>query len=248
MMMDPSQWRTTRSGIAAAALKAQLLYRVRRWIPAVAIAAGIVGWGAAARAALMFDVTSAGSSVASGYTALNIPSGGSSGSATVGTVGVTLSSGTSNSGRTGRGPTPTDDLLDDMLYAVDPGGLTFTFTGLQPGTTYKFTVYSADNTSISQGDVSAFYQGSSTTPFLSGVKVVVASSSRAAAEYTGILAPLAGDTLSITSKITSGSGFLLTVVNGFELDVVPEPGSLALLGLGALVFLPRRRRWNSRAC
>jgi hypothetical protein len=218
------------------------LNRVPRCFLAVTAAAATLGLAGAARAALKFDVTSGGSPAAAGYTALNVPTGGNSGSATVGTIAVTLASGTSSSARTDRAPLSGDDLLDDLIFAQDSAALTFTFTGLQAGTSYRFTVYSADKSTPTSNDISAFYLGSSTTPFLSGVKVVNEENGSAAAKYSGTFTAATSDPVIITSKTISGVTPLYTVVNGFELSVVPEPGSLALLGLGALVLLRQRRR------
>jgi hypothetical protein len=135
-----------------------------------------------------------------------------------------------------------DDLLDDLIIAQDSAALTFTFTGLQAGVPYHFVVYSADSPTPTSNDISAFYLGSSTTPFLSGVQVVDEKNGRAAAKYTGTFTPATSDPVIITSKTISGTTPLYTVVNGFELSVVPEPGSLAVLGLGSLVLLRRRRQ------
>ena len=116
----------------------------------------------------------------------------------------------------------------------------FSISGLVPNSAYEITWYSYDG----------YFDGGATTfkakagSDTSGATIVTQTISAAGT-------PTANDDMAYTGTWTSTTGTLdLTAsaviagqarVNGFEISVVPEPGSLALLGLGGLCVLRRRR-------
>ncbi|MEM6259557.1 MAG: PEP-CTERM sorting domain-containing protein [Planctomycetota bacterium] len=172
--------------------------------------------------------------------------GGSTGGVTVSVVGAQGVMGESD---LGFGAAGTGDYgsfgITDLTYNDgvfnNIGGATFitiTFSGLDDSLNY---------------DIVGFVNGGNTinntvpvTFSADGVDILTTGAATSGGSSSGTLAPAI-----ISSASTDGSGVLEVTfstnntpfgIGGLTLTAVPEPGSLALLGLGGLCVLRRRRR------
>jgi hypothetical protein len=132
------------------------------------------------------------------------------------------------------------NLYNDWLYG-SAGPMDFSISGLDANTEYEITWYSYDNNGSvaphtikatvatdTTGDTLSFTPGSSTA----------APKANDDFAFTGTWISTTG-TLNLTAGATSGTS---SRVNGFEISAVPEPTTTALLGLGGLALILRRRK------
>lgn len=146
-------------------------------------------------------------------------------------------------GWAGRSSENTDGLTSDYLLFtggdvldVDTGGTSFSITGLTANTQYFLTFYSGLTPNNINRGVEFFANGVSTQVFADD----------------GLADPN-GNSVSTIAVISDGSGVIGGSANNITLSLpegnwaglvisdVPEPGSLALLGLGGLMLYRRRR-------
>jgi len=125
-----------------------------------------------------------------------------------------------------------DSVTTDLLF----NPLTLTITGLDPSLTY-------DLYSVSHGGGSAFDSRQDTHTVTGDVGYGSSVVNRGDARVNGTFHTFLG-----VSPDNSGTIVLATTApsnnpafNGLLINVVPEPGSLALMGLGGLCILRRRR-------
>ena len=187
----------------------------------IATAIGCLALASSANAATlaMFDVGGTGSNLQAGYTAIS-----QGGSAT--DNGITLTNTYANSATRTESVNPLPALYKDFLYNAG----TLTLSGLAPTTDYVLTIYSYD---INASSTSDWYIGANDgTP--DHTSVVSSTFDESDAKFD----------LSVTSD---GAGEVLITVtgsrfNGMEVAAVPEPTTTALLGLGGLALILRRRK------
>ncbi|MGE9270698.1 MAG: PEP-CTERM sorting domain-containing protein [Verrucomicrobiales bacterium] len=133
----------------------------------------------------------------------------------------------------GLGETDASSIYADHLAANDLAGpdlITVTYSGLDDSLSYTLTGGMARS-----GNTSAFEQ----TYNVGGIDYDYTGTSGvdAYAEYTGLSST--GGVLTFTVSDYTDSD--LASISQMSLTVVPEPSSAALLGLGALALLRRRR-------
>ena len=140
----------------------------------------------------------------------------------------------------------TTPLMEDYAYGAGSGGnLTQTISGLSRFTGNTFTLYI-----YAAGDANG--QGSLITLGGTGVSDTGAAASTTAVSrklsagvgvaYQTFTGTITGDSFTITEAKTTGASN--GIFNGFQLDVVPEPGSYAIVlgGFAVLFALIRFRR------
>lgn len=128
--------------------------------------------------------------------------------------------------------------------ASDNGsGPTVTISGLNPGDEINLVLYHGH----------ARWSGLADTAFTFGGVTKTASESTASSNmpltegetyvrFDGLVADINGEITGTFGNPTVGNVSNTGLLSGLQFEVVPEPGSLALLGLGGLLIASRRRR------
>lgn len=156
--------------------------------------------------------------------------------------GVTLTIGSgANESRNRTGPTissnPLEDVFRDFFFTRSAdGAVPIVFSGLVPETPYEITGYAYD-ASGGNNETGFWYLGSVDPGNLQHTW----TSSIATLDDPGDIFTLTG-----TSNASGELTYLVTTdntsrINGFEVNQIPEPSSLALLALGGIVAARRRR-------
>ena len=134
---------------------------------------------------------------------------------------------------------PYANLMQDCIVAQAAD--TITLTGLPANTSYQLVLYNSSDQNVGTGRTSTFtvngvtqtsvWDGTTST-LVAGVTYV---------DYASAMTDGTG-TLVINYGVAGGTGALETDLNGFQLQQVPEPASLAMLGVAGMMFVGWRRR------
>jgi hypothetical protein len=167
---------------------------------------------------------------------------------TLGDVGNWESRGGSDDNRFQVTGTSFDDVVENF-WATRDSAITISFTGLQVGGSYTLEAW--HNDSFTPGNNGGFANGGGIiTPTVS-VGTIIATSTGTQTNLGNTQTDGAFDTSLITFTATSSDptvtltstnvfGYLL--INGATLTAIPEPSTTALLGLGGLALILRRRK------
>lgn len=144
------------------------------------------------------------------------------------------------------GPTPCEGLWKAAMHSQAGTALTDAFTlefssALTVGNTYKLSFCAVANDDFSSGP-GALDLGISTTAGTFGTGVystAVATGTTWTLYSTTFVASIAATHLSVETAV-GNSGW--SHVDDFKVEVVPEPATMAALGVGALGLLRRRKR------
>lgn len=204
------------------------------------LCAVLLASGTASAAVIGVDATSAGG-LYDGAGVLDTSSrtwvDASFGSFTLGSDAVSINMGGADSafGGTARELTGGIDLFNYIRGTrfVD-SNFTVTLSGLSDALTYNIVAFGADRfldrgSKYTVGGVAKSTTGDQTTSFAEGVNYV---------RFNGVSTNGSG----VLTIDVSSSGEGVIQINGFEIQAVPEPGSLALLAMGGVLIARRRRR------
>lgn len=120
-----------------------------------------------------------------------------------------------------------------------PVNLSMTFSSLNLGR--EFFAYNVNETSITLDP--QHQKLTSGTGSISGFTMIRNPNFTSITETSGTVVTWSNITsLTLLNGRNAGSTPQAQIISAFDVTVVPEPGSLALLGLGGLLIAPRRRR------
>lgn len=125
--------------------------------------------------------------------------------------------------------------LDTRSAGGDVGTMTLNLTGLEANSEFSLKTYHDDTSNLGGGTFTTDKTGVTT--------FALPTSGPAIYDFTLLSDGSGNASIDFTMPEVAGStpaSFFF--VNGFDLEYVPEPGSLALLGLGGLLVASRRRR------
>lgn len=190
------------------------------------------------------DVNNAGSGTILGVTGIDV------------TADVQILNGSSGFNANTGAPTSNVPILDGYVVLSNGTGASFGVTnldGIAAGTEVLLTVYAVGDQDVQVGEV-GFTLGTAPEVLLAGGNTSIAGTVNG---DDPLVAPVIGtDTFRQVSftKVAGVDSFEIRIdrdsrfsaINGFSLTfenaVVPEPASMALIGLGSLAMLGRRRR------
>ena len=131
--------------------------------------------------------------------------------------------------------------MEDGMKAAAGETTTFTITGLTGGTAYNISMVSERNKDAFEDTdykVNGVYStGDASKNWNSQTSEATISTGYVFMEWSNI-AVTSGGTLTITAASAAGERAL---INGLRIEAVPEPATVGMLGLGALVALLVRR-------
>ena len=144
--------------------------------------------------------------------------------------------------------TDLDDVFSDAFkQSGSAGDITLTLSGLDANTTYSLTSFHHDNGETG-GDNTGLLTATGSTvapvPILQTNQTTNTVANGGPGQETYDIVTDGSGVASVTFNRTTIGGPNEGFINGIslDLDVIPEPASLALLGLGGLLLLPRRKR------
>jgi len=134
------------------------------------------------------------------------------------------------------------NLYNSFVFDNSTGPLTLTIAGVTANTTYALTLFAYDS-GIAAG-AETFTAAGATSGGPGTVDFVGASTPTTNLQYSTTI-DVSSTSTTLTIEETGAANTIR--LNGFELSAVaaPEPSSVALIGLGALVLLINRRRMAS---
>ncbi len=139
-------------------------------------------------------------------------------------------------------------LYEDYYYhnsTANGVGVTISIAGVTPNTGYDVTLWSYDEDNIFSATPTTWGPMGSTTGTSGSItNFATPFPTDLSFNRTTIRVQSTTSTLDIFGTTTGGSGG--TRLNGFELNVVPEPAAAMLLAIGALVAAGRRRLFGRR--
>lgn len=139
-------------------------------------------------------------------------------------------------------------LYEDYYYhnSTENGvGITVSIAGVTPNTDYDVTLWSYDEDNIFSATPTAWGPTGTTTGTSGSVVNFATPFPTTLTEYnTTIRVRSTTGTLDIFGTTTGGSGG--TRINGFEMNAVPEPSTLVLLGVGAVMIFGAHRAARRR--
>lgn len=140
------------------------------------------------------------------------------------------------------------DLFRDFTFKNANAALTLTLSGpgIAANSDYELKLWSYDSNSGGKTH-SQSYAGVSGTVGAAGPIVYPAGGNPSSLDSFSAIGTFTSDgagvlTIELTDTITSGSNNPEPRLNGLQLSPVPEPSAIALLGLGGLALIGRRRR------
>lgn len=187
---------------------------------------------------LKIDIGLNGQQIQTGFVGLSGASAATAASNTFSGVGVAIA-GSNTSGFRDRGNATNalGDLAEDFFFSTTQ--IQLTLTGLTAGN-YSFTSWSHD-----QGYVQSQYKiAFNGTEVLSGITATTGASpaSISASTLSFYSDGIGSDVFSFVETANAQRGDSAVILNGFTLQSVPEPGTVALLGLGLLGLAVSRKR------
>ncbi len=149
------------------------------------------------------------------------------------------------SGEIGVGAPPDDpyyvQAANDLAYETGAGAISLTFAGLDDSLTYNVRIYSLLNQDTGRTMNFSVTNGAGFETLLNSSRADrwnAATLEAGGTVFSGVSVNASNEIVVTYTDGNNAVGFMNAVV----LEVVPEPASLALMGLGGLMMLPRRRR------
>ncbi len=130
---------------------------------------------------------------------------------------------------------------DDLAFETNStGGLTLTFSGLNSSYDYRVRVYSLISNNGGRTNIFTVTDGAVFQAVTNSNGTRWNAANLEAANMVFTVSPNASNNIVLTVTDNDGS-HNVSFLNAVVLEVVPEPASLALMGLGGMLMLTRRR-------